>query len=123
MSIDENPEGTVNKLKPLPTQVDYFKPKNSEPKKVEVDSRWYALINNGLVGLGLICLVLLYLMYNGYTTDEVVLTCPEITLPNIPACPPCPINTNTCELDCGDVIMPSSFSVNLTNSSDRKSVV
>ena len=115
-------------FKPLPNNprtVEEYEEKANPDLKAHnrriVKNDYYQLMKSALIGLGIFCGVLLYLIYNGYINDEVIIpACPNFSCPDIPenvACPemncpiipPCPICHNICNVE-----FPSELNVNVT---------
>jgi hypothetical protein len=84
-------------------------------KKI-VNTNYYDLLKYSVIILAIGVLIFGYMSYNNKFQDKINIpdcNCPELTCPDIPNCPSCP--ANNVSLDCGDVIIPSTFNVNLTN--------
>ncbi len=113
-------------VKPLPTA-----PKNVEEYETRANSTlkehnrrivkddYYKLMKSALIGLGIFCGILLYLLYGGYMTDEIEIPpCPNISIPSCPDapacnCPSCPIcNCPACHNMCD---YPDEISITITN--------
>jgi len=86
--------------------------RNAKPfNKQIVNKDFYTLIKIALIGLGIFCIVLLLLIYNGYTTDKI--SCPNMTCPPCPENVPCP--NSECAVTCGDCNFPSDLNLNINN--------
>jgi len=99
--------------KPLPTHDAVGEYNSTKGSKKEIN--WYLLTKILLVVMTIFCGGLLYLTYHGYTTDDVNMTCPEIT---IPTCPACPENVCNPVTNCGDVNFPDTIGVNILNNTN-----
>ena len=106
-------------------QPDYTKYRESVNSKAKpygeklVGERNYNLLKFMAIGAGIFCIILLYLVYSGYTKDEIDLQCSEIPeCPTAPACPEmnCPVCENNCAVTCGD--FPSDLNLNLVNETE-----
>lgn len=108
-------------LPPSPRTVEeYEKKANPDLKaynRVIVKEDYYKLMKFALIGLGIFCAGLLYLMYNGYMQDEIEIpdcvcnfSCPE-NVP-CPTIPPCPNQQCSPIMSCE---FPDKISVEITN--------
>jgi len=110
-------EGNFNQPK------DYYQYRKDVNDKVKpygerlVGERNYNLLKFIAIGVGIFCIVLLLLVYKGYTKDDIKLECAECQkCPDFPTItiPECPETPCTCSpiLNCGD--FPSELNLNLT---------
>lgn len=86
-----------------------------------VKDDYYKLMKSALIGLGIFCGILLYLLYGGYMTDEIEIpdcicnfSCPDIP-ENVP-CPACPACPNQ---ECSPIMsceFPGEIDINLNES-------
>ena len=85
-----------------------------------VKDDYYKLMKSALIGLGIFCGILLYLLYGGYMTDEIEIPdciCPNVSIPSCPENVPCPA-CNCPDQQCSPIMsceFPDKISVEITN--------
>lgn len=112
-----NPDGSLNKFKPLlqnsisEKKVKELQEKEADPflgeygKKI-ADKKVYNLFKWLVILLGIAIIGFGFMAYNGNLKTQIdIPACPNVTIPSAPTCPICPsCPTNTCSptLNCGE---------------------